>query len=114
MANSEELIGRCVIVRTNDFVDAPLHAYVRFVDPITKSLLLEFDPPYEAAGVRYGRAVASARLERDNLDSLINFGVLGSAVTWIPDFQYKPDLPFDLSWWRGGAAAITDVVLPSR
>lgn len=113
MSNAIKLIGRSVIVRANDFVDAQLCACVRFVDPATNSLLLEFDFPHKSGGTAFSHAVASSRLQRDSLDTLISSGVLASAITWIPDFRYNPDSPFDLNWWRGGGAAITDVVLAS-
>jgi hypothetical protein len=113
MNNAIELIGRNVIVRANDFVDAPLRACVRFLDPATNSLLLEFVFPHKSSGVAYSHAVASSRLQRDSLDTLTSRGVLASAVTWIPDFRFNPDSPFDLNWWRGGGAAITDIVLTS-
>jgi hypothetical protein len=111
MIKVDGLIGRHITVRANDFVHTPVRAWIRLVDLGTNSMLLEFDTPLEAAGVRYQYAVASPRLQRDSLDTLIKSGALGCGITWIPDTRYNPAIPFDLSWWRGGAAAIADVVL---
>jgi hypothetical protein len=81
------------------------------VDADTSSSLIEFDAPVEAGGMRYTHAVASPRLERDDINSLKKSNVLGSAITWIPDNRFNPKEPFNLGWWRGGAAAIADIVL---
>lgn len=111
MSNVGKLVGRRVKVHANAFVDVPLQAWIRSVHPETNSLLLEFDSDCESSGRRFRHAVASSRLQRDSLDSLFDSGMLGSAITWIPDSEFDPASPFNLSWWRGGAAAIADVIL---
>lgn len=113
MNDFEQLVGLRATVRLNDFVDRTLPARIHLVQPATNSVLLEFDSPCEVQGVQYSRAVASSRLQRDNLDTFLNSGVLGAAVTWIPDSRFEHSAPFDTSWWRGGGAAIADIVLAS-
>jgi hypothetical protein len=106
-----EIIGRRTIIRSNDFVERTLTGRIRAVDSVSDSVLLEFDEPVVVGDATYLFAIASARLERDSLDSMLREGHLSSAVTWIPRGRYNPLQPFDLSWWRGGGAAIADVVL---
>jgi hypothetical protein len=43
-------------------------------------------------------------------DLLLGKSVL-CAVTLVSRERFSPDHPFDLSWWRGGNAAVADVVL---
>ena len=111
MTTGHSLIGLRVTVRANDFVDAVTHGRIRLVDPSTNSILLEFDAPIDAGGVRYSKAVASPRLAHDKLVTLVKEGELGCGITWIPDTRFDSKAPFDLTWWRGGAAAIADIVL---
>jgi len=111
MAATNSLTGRSVTIRANDFVAAPTHGCIRFIDDTTNSVAIELGTTLEVGGVQYEWAVASPRLARDNLDSLINAGVLGCGITWVPNSRFKPSVPFDLSWWRGGGAAIADLVL---
>lgn len=105
------LIGRDVIVRANDFIQMDLTARITCTSEHDRKLLLDFSTPITIAGVTYTHAIASPRLERDNMNMLLSNGVLGCAVTWIPQDRFDKDKPIDLAWWRGGAAAITDVKL---
>jgi hypothetical protein len=111
MAAVNSLTGRSVLIRANDFVDAPTRGRIRFIDMTTNAVAIELDTPLEAGGIRYEWAVASPRLARDNLDTLINTGVLGCGISWVPNSRFSPSAPFDLSWWRGGAAALADLAL---
>jgi hypothetical protein len=111
MANISALIGRPVTIRMNDFVDMPTYGHIQFIDSTKNSVAIKLDSPLEAGDIRYEWVVASARLQRDNLDTLINDKTLGCGVTWIPNTKFNINSPFDLSWWRGGAAAIADILL---
>lgn len=111
MAAANSLTGRSVMIRANDFVDAPTHGCIRFIDETSNSVAIELGITLEVGGVRYEWAVASPRLARDNLDTLINAGVLGCGVTWVSNSKFDLNVPFDLSWWRGGGGAVADLVL---
>lgn len=106
---SSILIGRKVFIRGNDFLDQDSEALVLKVDDASQTLLLELASPIEMKNITYCYVVASTRLDAHSLDLLISNGVLGCAITWIPEGKYNPSNPMDLSWWRGGAAAITDL-----
>lgn len=108
---SSNLIGKTAIIRGNDFVERDLSAFIVMVDVDNKSILLELDAPLKSASTTYRHVVASPRSSKDGLDSIGTTDTLGCSVTWVPDDKYDPNKPVDLSWWRGGAAAITDLCI---
>ena len=115
MMNVNQLVGRQVQIggADPDLFGSPVSATVRAVDSNSKALLLEFIPPVQAGEKTYPFAVTSPRLQRDGLEVLLMGEVLGCAVTCVPRDRYDSARPFDLSWWRGGGAAIGDLVLVS-
>jgi len=105
-----QLIGRQVRVCAVDF-GSPANAVIRSLDLDSNSLLLEFAQPVRIGAQSYLFAVARPRLKRDHLDTLLRDKLLGCALTCVPQERYDASNPFDLSWWRGGGAAIADVAL---
>lgn len=105
--------NRKVFIRENDFIHKNLKAHIVGVKEDSKKLLLILDAAIAIENVVYTHAIASPRLAKEHLADLIipTKGVVGCAVTWIPQERFNRDDPFDISWWRGGAAAITDVVI---
>lgn len=110
MSNSL-LVGRSIKVRANEFIDTDLGARVSSVSASGCELLLALDSPLTVSGVTYTHLVASPRLARDNIDILLGGSALGCSVTWVPEKRFDKSKPFDLTWWRGGAAAITDLTV---
>ncbi|MFV0478022.1 MAG: hypothetical protein ACK5ME_09330 [Parahaliea sp.] len=108
---SSSLVGRKIIIRSNEFIDRDINAFIVTIDANKKSILLELDKPIKSTGTKYRHIVASPRLSKDDLGALSAIGVLGCSVTWVPDDKYDLNNPMDLSWWRGGAAAITDLCI---
>lgn len=104
---TKSLIGQRIFVRENEFTDQDISAKIAIVDD--QSLLLEFDKPLINGTKSYSRAVASPRLPKSSVNSLLVNGLLSCSVTWIPDVKYNGSKPLDLNWWRGGAVAITDL-----
>ena len=111
---ADQLVGRQGQVRAADLSGVTLTAVIRAVDPAGTSLLLEFVPPAQIDSMTYPFAVARLRHERDDLGTLIDSGILGCGIVCVPQDCHDPARPFDLSWWRGGGAAIGDLVLVSR
>lgn len=107
----QQLVGRHVRVRSWDLFGAPVDAVVQAIEVDSKSLLLEFVVAAQIGAHTYPLAVAHPRLLRDDLGILVREGVLGCALTCVPREHYDATRPFDLSWWRGGAAAIADILL---
>src|SRR6266849_4198882 len=107
----DSLINRRVMVLESDAIHMTQAAQSTKVSQLEKALLLEFGQPSLIEGKGYRYAIASPRLERDDLTTLLQKGSLSCGVTWVPEERFNEQRPFDLSWWRGGAAAITDIVL---
>ncbi|WP_340119538.1 hypothetical protein [Pelagibius sp. 7325] len=103
------MTGQEVIVIGNDFIKEDQAATIVTVAEDGKTALLLLDEPLEHAGKTYRHVVASPRLVKDDFCTLASAGRLGCNVTWIPNEQYDPSRPMDLRWWRGDAAAITDL-----
>lgn len=109
--SSSPLIGRRVRILANDIILLDLMAHIACIDESDRRILLQLDFPLIISGKTFTYAVISPRLDKDNLSDLLISGTLGCSVTWVPKDLFDPVKPFDLSWWRGGVAAITDVVL---
>lgn len=99
--------------RIQFFADHPwpakIDGVILDVDETTQSILLEWKPPFTLDGPTFHHAVASVRSEGKSVRELTRTttdGVLGVCLTCVPDDRFDVDAPFDLSWWRGGAAAI--------
>lgn len=108
---ADSLLNRRIFIRRNDFVDQDLSACITSVDESSQTLLLELDTPLVNNNTSYSHAVASPRLAKDTINLLIGSGVLGCSVTWVPERKFNKNEPMDLSWWRGGGAAITDLYI---
>lgn len=107
----DQLIGRQVrIIDLDGDMDFP-PAVIRAIDSDFETLLVEFVSPFRIGAVTYPIAVASPRLERDDLMALLRDGVLSVGLTCVPQDRYNSAKPFDVSWWRGGGAATADLVL---
>lgn len=105
------LTGRQVDVLFIDFLGGTVAAVIRAIDAEAPALLLEFASPVQIGEKVYPFAVARPRLECSDFTVLLSTEVLGCGVTCIPRDRYDPTKPFDLSWWRGGGAAIADLIL---
>ena len=108
---TSSLLGSQAIIRGNDFVAQDLNVVIVTIGADNKTVLLKLDVPLKYASTTYRYAVAAPRLSKDDLGVLAVDGVLGCSVTWVPDEKYNSNEPMDLSWWRGGAAAITDLCI---
>jgi hypothetical protein len=109
-----------VLVDPWDFVTAngsgPFIADVIQSDRDTTSgdavaFLLELSLPLKHQTSEYRYFIATPRHEGVTFDRLLSGATVGSNLTGIPEDRARSTNPFDLSWWRGGAAAIADVSL---
>lgn len=106
---SSSIVGSKVIIRGNDFVMQDLNSSIVTVGTDNKTVLLKLDDPLNHTSTTYRYVVAAPRLSKDDLDVLAVERVLGCSATWVPEDKYNPNNPMDLTWWRGGAAAIADL-----
>lgn len=107
----DQLLDKVVKVTPNDFIDREIKGEIIAVDKKGRSILVKFDEPIENYRTKYLYAVASLRLSADSLDSLLRKGQLGFSITWVPNDEFDSANLFDLSWWRGSAAAIADLII---
>ncbi len=105
------LIGKQAILRENDFVNQSLVATIVMIDEKSNTLLLQLGNTFLDGEVSYKYVVASLRLMETDLSVFVSNRVVSCNVIWVPDEKYNANKPMDTSWWRGGAAAITDVCL---
>lgn len=103
--------GQRVKICANEFVQTNIAARITDISENGRNILLQMDSPLAISGTIYTHAIASPRLATDSLNSLLKNQVIGCAVTWLPKEQMNPTNIFDLTWWRGGAATITDLML---
>lgn len=105
------LKGKKVQVTAGDLFSLPVSAVICSLDVGSHTLLLEFDRPLSIESEMYSFAVARPRLARDKLENLLNEGAFGCALICVPRERHNPANPFDLSWWRGGGAAVAELRL---
>ncbi|MFZ5724025.1 MAG: hypothetical protein ACOY33_10250 [Pseudomonadota bacterium] len=109
--NSSSLLGRSVKLRANEFVGIDLAAKIVGISDAERKALLILDEPLVSGGTAYCHVVAAPRLAQDGFHALADRGLLGCALTWVPAQQFDQARPYDLTWWRGGGVAITDLLL---
>lgn len=107
--NNRSIVGLNVKVRANEFIQRDVPSQVLSVDESSRRFLLLLNSPIEISGTIFTHAVASSRLARDDLASILVNHVLGCSIIFIPQDRLNPSQPFDVSWWRGGGAVVADV-----
>jgi len=103
------LTGKKVLLQANDFLQNKIIATVAMISSDNKSMLLNLDESLLDGKILYKHIVISPRLSKDDLGVLLNDGELGCSAIWVPESKFNNKTPFNISWWRGGAAAITDL-----
>lgn len=107
----DSLVGRLLRVLDADGSGKPAMVVVRNVDSAYRALQFEFVTPLALGSRSYRFAVAQTRLRRDSLELLLEGASILCSVTYVSDDRYDLTKPFDVSWWRGGGAVISDLVL---
>jgi hypothetical protein len=105
------LVGRRVKILGNEFTPKLCIGKILCDIAKTNSIVIELDQSITVDDGEYKNAVASPRLPRHKLDAFFSVGAIGCGITWVPIARFDPKNPLDLSLWRGGAAAISDVAL---
>jgi len=103
------LIGEEVFIVANEFIEESLSVTILAFNEDKRQLLLKIQPSLIVKDIIYPYAIASTRLEGDDWKTLVQDALIGCSITWIPTDKFKINNPFDLSWWRGGATAITSM-----
>ena len=97
------------LVRGEGFLGADREAVVELSSDT--ALLARLQEPLWHEGKPITHVVVQARHESDGFRDLKPGRKFSCNVTAIPAEQAASDNPLDLSWWRGGTAAITDMAI---
>jgi len=108
---TKSLINSEVIIYENDFIDRNAVATIISVAEDYKAMLLKLRDPLVWNKKRLNYVVAKTRLVNDSFEPLKLKQTMGCGATWLSEEKLNPQEPFDTSWWRGGAAAITSLKL---
>jgi hypothetical protein len=113
-----QLVDRQLLIRLGDPWDLgeflrwqPLSAIVisAKADERGGALLLRISNPFIYKEMRCEYFVASPRHEDSTIEDLAAGGPVLCAITRVPEDRIEAEDPFDLSWWRGGVAAIAEI-----
>ena len=114
------LVGKLVRIGAGDVFDEPdlskpfgehFFAVVISVSHDASAIALLLREPFTIGNKMFSHAVASPRHQGILVSELLEEKSIPSAVTLVPDQQFSVESPFDLSWWRGGNAAIATISL---
>jgi hypothetical protein len=113
--NPNDLLGRQILIHGSfePPFDTSVVAVIQTVDLNSDSLQVKLISPLQIRGQLYPFAITSPHLHGQNLKMFLDKGYLGCSITCVSQDHYNSAHPFDLSWWRGGPAAIGDIVLCS-
>lgn len=106
-----DLIGRSVRVLPDYGFEFEILGTISQFDAVALTMLINLDHPLLAENRLYSHAVATRRLAHEGIRDLAANGSLFCGVIMVPEDRFDSAKPFDTSWWRGGPAATTDVVL---
>lgn len=79
------------------------------VEDFCNALLIKLLEPFEYKNVSCDYFVATPRYEGSRYEDLLQGKSVFSGLTRIPPENAHSDNPFDLTWWRGGAALIGEI-----
>jgi hypothetical protein len=109
---SFELLNKAVLATAHDLSPNPIPGTIIGCTNNAIAVRLEFSlmlPNHVEAAY----LVASIRHENKSLMEINSGQQVLCALTPVPTANFDPAKPCDLSWWRGGGAAIGDIVLAS-
>jgi hypothetical protein len=104
-----ELIGKGVVVQGNSFVISDTYAIVRAVRVENFAVLLELENSITVGENIYEHAVATPRTAGDGFSQFKNGKCFGANIIWVPRVKFDQSAPLNVSWWRGGGAAVADI-----
>jgi len=115
-----DLTGRIVRIGAGDVFetsvslkpfDKEFFAVVTAALPDASVVALKLKEPFSIGENAFSHAVVSPRHEGHSIMELLDGKSVLCAVTLVSDERFTAESPFDLSWWRGGNAAIADLSL---
>jgi hypothetical protein len=105
---NSELLDRTIIAIASDLSAEPIAGIV--VGTTGNAFALRLLAPINLPnGEAASYLVASIRHENNRLSEIAAGQRVLCGITLVPTARFDPTQPCDLSWWRGGGAAIGDV-----
>ena len=98
-----------VLVRQEGFIPNDQQASIEL--RTRNALLLKFLVPFGSSGKIVEYAVVQPRHSDASFDCLEKGKIILCNLTAVSRERAVSDDPLDLSWWRGGNAVITDVLI---
>lgn len=110
MIEKQILSRRIGIIPDEDEPPRVIVGEVLAVRRSVETVVLELIEDVEVDNQEVTYAVASARHEGVTFHCLSKGESILCGVTFATSAQFKKDKPFDVSWWRGGAARISTLL----
>jgi hypothetical protein len=101
-------INRRILISPNELLEGGGHGILIANDARALSLTLS-KPMLLPNGKACSHLVAYVRHENRTLNEIMDGRAVLCALTLVPDEKFDPKKPCDVSWWRGGGAAIGDI-----
>jgi len=106
-----QLTGKILEIGPSDLSQAPILAIVIALDSAFSVAALRLEPPMQTDSETFSHAVISVRHEGHSFIDVADGLEITCAVTLVSDQRFSSVAPLDVSWWRGGNAAIANVSL---
>lgn len=103
-------VGYHLAIAPNEFIPHRISAKIEVIDDEGQSVVLSLNEVAITSGGQASHAVAKIRTSGMSYLQARVGDRIASSVIWVPDRNYSSDRPFDTTWWRGGAAAIADII----
>ncbi len=112
--NMSDLIGKVIQIGDNDVSKVSLLARTIAVEPNGSAAVLKLSQTiHSSRAAILSYAVVNVRHEGHSLSELFEGKNVVCGITFVSEDRFSKENPFDLSWWRGGNAAIASVSLAS-
>lgn len=103
------LEGLAVEISPNEVTGVPARGRILHASADRNTVTIALDQPLVIEQNEYPWAVASPRRGGMYVTELADGKSLGCSVTWVDRDRFRENDPFNLGWWRGGAAAVADI-----
>jgi hypothetical protein len=105
-----QLLGRNLEVSAIEFSDAPMRGVV--VDVAGETIALQLESALMTlSGECASHLVATIRHESNGVSDITDGKTVMCGFILVPASRFRSHNPCDVSWWRGGGAAIGDLRL---
>jgi uncharacterized protein (DUF486 family) len=112
--NDLKLIGKSVLILGEAFhpdFDQEIAAKIIFTNEQNNHFVMSLDKCIQIGGNIFQYVVASPRSGAGNLTTFSQTKEICCSMIFVPQELFSLETPFDVTWWRGKAAILSDVLL---